>query len=149
MRTYSLFAIFITVLLSCAKPKQPEFRRLESFNVKKLGLTQVDIGFRVTYFNPNNFGVSVKEAAADVYIDSVYVGKFLQDNEVSVNKQAEFSIPLTGSISLASALKLKSADISTKEFLLRANGSVKVGKAGVFVSRPFTYSGKQKLDLKL
>ena len=139
----------VLLLLSCGKIQEPEFRRLESFNVKGLGLQQVDIGFKVTYFNPNNFGVSVKEAVTDVYVDSIYLGKFTQDQEISVAKNSEFSIPLSGSISLAEALKLKTSDLKNKELLVRANGSVKVGKAGVFISKPFNYTGKHKVDLKL
>jgi LEA14-like dessication related protein len=103
----------------------------------------------VTYYNPNNFGVSVKEAGADFYIDSVYMGKFTQDQEIEVEKNSEFSVPLSGSIPLATALKLKINDLANRDLLLQANGSVKVGKAGVFISRPFTYSGKHKIDIKL
>lgn len=139
----------IIIFTSCSKVKDPEFRRLENFEVKKLGIQQVDIGFKVTYFNPNNFGVGVKEAVADFYIDSVYIGKFTQDAEIEVSKNAEFSVPFSGAIPLAQALKLRLNDFTNRDLQLKANGSVKVGKAGVYISRPFTYSGKHKLDLKL
>jgi LEA14-like dessication related protein len=144
-----LLAFALVGLGSCTKIKEPQFRRLESFGVKNFGLQKVDVGFKVTYFNPNGFGVNVKEAVADVYVDSIYLGKFNQDQEVSVDKNAEFSIPLTGSLSLAEMLKLKTSDLSNREYSVRANGSVRVGKAGVFISKPFTYSGKHKVDLKL
>ena len=137
------------ILMSCGRIREPQFRRLESFGVKSFGLQKVDVGFKVTYFNPNGFGVNVKEAVTDVYVDSVYLGKFVQDKEVSVDKDSEFSIPLSGSISIAEALKLKTNDLQNRELLVRANGSVKVGKAGVFISKPFNYSGKHKVDLKL
>lgn len=141
--------ILIFALSACANIREPEFRRFGSFGVKTFGLQNVDIDFKVTYFNPNSFGVSVKEAVADLYVDSVYLGKFNQYQEVAVEKLAEFSIPLSGSISLAEALKLKTGDLSNREFFVRAHGSVKVGKAGVFILKPFNYSGKHKVDLKL
>ena len=144
-----LLSILVIALVSCGKVKDPEFRRLENFRIKSLGLQQVDIGFEVTYYNPNKFGVTVKEAAADFYIDSIFVGKFAQDLNVEVAKNAEFSIPLSGTIPLATALKLKVNDLSNRDLWVRANGSVKVGKAGMFVSKPFNYSGKHKVDLKL
>ncbi len=134
---------------SCGKIRDPEFRRLESFAVKSFGIEKVEIGFRLTYFNPNSFGVSVKEAGADFYIDSVYMGKFTQDKEIDVGKNAEFSIPLSGSVPLATALKLKINDLANRDLLVQANGSVRVGKAGVFINKPFNYSGKHKVDLKL
>ena len=134
---------------ACGKIKDPEFRRLESFGVKNFSPEKVDIGFKVTYYNSNNFTVSVKEAATEVYIDSVYMGKFTQDQVVEVGKQEEFSLPLSGSVSLATALKLKINDLSNRSLLIQATGSVKVGKAGIYITRPFTYSGQHKVDLKL
>lgn len=147
--TSLLFGIITLLAAGCGKIKDPEFRRLESFGVKSFGTEKIDIGFKVTYYNPNSFGVSVKEAAADFYIDSVYMGKFTQDQVVEVDKTGEFSIPLSGSIPLARALELKINDLANRSLLVQANGSVKVGKAGVFITRPFSYSGQHKVDLKL
>jgi hypothetical protein len=77
------------------------------------------------------------------------MGKFVQDQVIEVNKNAEFSIPLSGSVPLATALKLKVNDLSNRSLLIQANGSVRIGKGGVFITRPFTYSGQHKVDLKL
>jgi LEA14-like dessication related protein len=139
----------VTLLFGCAQMKDPQFKRLDDFGVKSFGIQQVEIGFSVTYFNPNSFGVTVKEAAADVYVDSVFMGKFSQNAEVPVSKNAEFSIPFSGKVPLANALKLKLGDLSNREVTVKADGTVKVGKAGIFVSRPFNYAGKHKVNLKL
>src|SRR5215218_1370889 len=128
-RSYLLF--FLVVLIcGCAKIKDPEFRRVDNFRLKDFGFTDVTIGFNVTYYNPNNFKVSVKEAVADVYLDSVYLGKFNQDSTIQVGKNAEFSTPLTGIIPTLTVLKLNLKDMDKREILLQANGTVKVGKAG-------------------
>jgi LEA14-like dessication related protein len=144
-----LLLFLVALLCSCGKIKDPEFRRLEKFGVKSFGIEKVDLGFSVTYYNPNNFGVSVKEAVADFYIDSIYMGKFIQDQQVDVEKNNEFSIPFSGSVPLSAALKLKLNDLANRELFIQANGSVKVGKAGVYFTKPFAYSGKHKVDLKL
>ncbi len=141
--------LLLIIFTACGKIKDPEFKRLEKFEVKSFGIQQVEIGFKVTYFNPNSFGVTVKEAAGDVYVDSVFIGKFDQTGDVSVEKNADFSIPFSGNVPLANALKLKVGDLSNREVLVRADGSVKVGKAGVYVTRPFKYQGKHKVNLKL
>ncbi len=137
--------LFLLILASCGKVKDPEFRRVEHFRIKNFGLTDVTIGFKVTYFNPNNFGVTVKEAAADVFMDSVFMGKFVQDTSVAVGKNAEFSIPLSGKISLGTALRLDLRNIGERKINLKANGNVKVGKAGIFVTKPFVYEGMHSL----
>lgn len=143
-------SFLLAVLISaCGKIQDPQFRRLEDFGVKSFGIEKIDLRFKVTYFNPNNFGVNVKEAGADFYIDSVYMGKFTQDLDVEVGKISEFSIPFSGSVPLTTVLKLKMNDLADRELLIQANGSVKVGKAGVYITKPFNYSGKHKVDLKL
>ena len=134
---------------SCSKMEPPTFKSLDDFKVKKLGLQQVDVGFSVTYFNPNNFGVNVKEAVIDVYVDSAYLGKFVQEEQVSVDKKADFSIPLIGSIPISKALALNVRDMVNKEVGVKAAGTVKVGKGGVFINRDFNYQGKHRIDFKL
>ena len=150
MKWLYLLLVFPCFLSSCTEVKDPEFRRVENFKLKNFGFTDVTLGFQVTYYNPNNFKVSVKEAATDVYVDSIYLGKFSQDSLVQVGQDAEFSIPLSGTIPTATALKLDLKDLDKREILLQANGSVKVGKAGVYVNKDFNYSGRHRIsDLKV
>jgi LEA14-like dessication related protein len=145
--SYKKLLPFIAIVFcSCTKVKDPEFRRVENFHLKNFGLQEAVIGFNVTYFNPNNFGVTVKEAEADIYLDSVYLGKFVQDSSISVKKNAEFSLPLSGSVALQTALKLNLQDLDKREVLLKADGNVKVGKAGIYVSKPFHYQGKHRIQ---
>ena len=141
-----LLFIFLIVICSCGKIEEPQFRKLEGFGVKKLSLKETIIGFRATYHNPNNFGVAVKEAAFDVYIDSMYLGKFTQSQEIAVQKGADFSIPMEGKISLEKALQFNIPNMIGKEVGVRAEGAVKLGKAGVFITKNVQYSGRHKLD---
>lgn len=149
MRLFGLILMLTTLFGSCKKIADPEFRRVDHFKLKSLGLAETTIGFEVTYYNPNNFGVSVKETGADIYLDSTYLGKFTQDSAVSVSSNSEFSIPLSGTIPMQKALQLNIQNISTRNIFLRAEGSVKVGKAGIYITKPIHYKGYHKLsDLK-
>ena len=87
--------LFLLFLASCSNIKNPEFRKVEQFRVKNVGLQEVTVGFNVSFFNPNKFGVTVKDAVADIYMDSVFLGKFSQDSLIYVNRKADFSIPLS------------------------------------------------------
>jgi Conserved secreted protein len=144
--TYSFIIITSLFLSSCKKIKDPEYRRLEHFSVKNIDLQKAVIGFSITYFNPNSFGVSVKEAVADVYIDSLYLGKFTQDHPVDVESNSEFSIPVSGCVSLITLTKLNYQNIGNRDIHVKSNGTIKVGKAGIFVTRPFEYEGDHKLE---
>lgn len=146
---YLPILLLLVIMIGCREVKDPEFRRIENFKLKGIGPGSSVVGFNITYFNPNGFGVAVKEAEAEVFIDSVSIGTFRQDNQVDVGKSAEFSIPLTGSISYDKARKLNIETLPLREVQVRANGNVKVGKAGVFITRPFQYEGKHRLTIKL
>lgn len=148
--TSLLFLIVAVISLhSCAKVEEPVFRNVQNFKVKKLGLQEAQIGLNVVYFNPNKFGVQIKEAALDIYFDSTFIGRFTQPTSVGVERKADFSIPLEGSIPLSKVLQLKAGDIINKEVQVRAEGSVKVGKGGIFVDRDIKYNGRHKLDAYL
>ena len=138
--------LLLAFVVGCGRIKDPEFRRVDNFRLKNFGLQEAVIGFNVTYFNPNNFAVTVKEAKADIFLDTVYLGKFVQDSVISVRKNGEFSIPLSGSVSLQTVLKLDLQEISQRQVLLKANGDVKVGKAGIYITKDFKYEGRHTLD---
>jgi hypothetical protein len=139
--------IFATLLVGsvgftgCTEVKEPEFRRVQNLGVRSLGLMNAIIGFQVTYYNPNGFGVTVKEAEADIYL-----GKFIQDSSIGVTREAEFSIPFSGTISFRTALNLDLESLSRKNVLLKAEGSARVGKAGIYVNTPINYQGWHRLD---
>lgn len=146
---FSLGMLLVLFFSSCHNVKDPEFRKIERFRVKSLGLQHATIGFSITYYNPNNFGVSVKEAAADVTLDSVLIGRFSQDSAISVNRSSEFSIPLTGVITLETLRKLDLGSLPFREIPVKATGTVRVGKGGIFVTRPVEYQGRHRLEIKL
>ena len=132
--------------MSCKEVKDPEFRKVDQFGLKNLSLQDARVGFNVTYFNPNDFGVTVKEAEADIYLDSTYMGKFTQDTAIEVRKQSDFTIPFSGTVPLRKAMELNLESLSQKDIFLKAEGNVKVGKAGIYVSRPIHYQGMHRLD---
>lgn len=141
-----VMAVCALVVAGCSKIKDPEFRRLERIGVRNVDLEKAIIGFSVVYFNPNNFGVGVKEAEIDLYADSLFLGKYVQEQSIAVNKNAEFSIPFIGQISFRRFQNLNPDVLSGKSVLLRAEGSVKVGKAGIYISKAIRYSGRHQLN---
>jgi LEA14-like dessication related protein len=147
-----LFSSLICLILftACAKIEEPRFKEVSAFQLRKLGLEDVTIGFGMTYFNPNNFSVTVKETAVKVYLDSVFLGDFIQDTTVAVASNADFTVPLSGTIPMATFFQLNVKDIHKRQVLVQANGSTKVGKAGIFLTKKIVYEGKHRLSqLKL
>ncbi len=136
----------LLIISGCTNVKDPEFLKIEKFRVKSFGITQGTIGLNVTYHNPNNFGVTIKETEAEVYVNSIHLGTFTQDSLISVEKKADFSIPISGTIPLDKFLQLNLKDLSNKEILIKAEGTTKVGKLGIYITKPVLYEGKHKLN---
>jgi LEA14-like dessication related protein len=146
MKWYSPLLLALVFLVGCHSIKEPEFRKIDAFRIKNVSLQEATVGFNVTYFNPNGFGVTAKEAHIDVYLDSLFLGQFRSDSAVQVNRSADFSIPFSGAVPLQSLLQLKVQDLVKRDVLIRANGSVKVGKAGIFVTEPIRYEGMHNVS---
>ncbi len=144
-----IIVVCLLVLASCSKIVEPTFKRIDGFGLKKLGLTETVVGFNIAFFNPNNFGLTVKKTAIDVYVDSVLLGRFTQPQETNVAKKSEFVIPLQGAVSLGRALELNLPSLIGKEVFVQAIGNVRVGKAGVYVTKDVKYAGRHVLDVNL
>lgn len=146
---YLTLLSIVAIIASCGKIQDPEFRKLDNFGVRKMGFQSATVGFDAVFNNPNNFGVSVKEAAFDIYLDTTFLGRFTQPNLVTVNSKSDFAIPLETTVPFQKAMNMGLEKYLGKEVLVKANGSVKVGKAGVFINKNFNYEGKHVIDLNL
>ncbi|HJV18460.1 MAG TPA: LEA type 2 family protein [Sediminibacterium sp.] len=148
MRTSLLYlAVFLILVSSCTKPKDFEYRDIRDFKINTLGFKQSSVSFELVYYNPNGFGVDLKKIESDVYIDSLYLGKFQLDTLMHINRMSEFVLPATIQVDMANMLKNSARMLLKKEVLIQAKGTVKAGKAGVFKSFPFQYEGKKNLGM--
>jgi LEA14-like dessication related protein len=103
----------------------------------------------MVYFNPNNFSVAVKETAAKVYVEDVYLGEFTQDSLLDVKKNAEFVIPLSGEIALSTLVNSDLKKLLKSQVFIRAEGKARIGKAGIFITKDIRYQGRHRLDATL
>lgn len=140
---------FITLLLavSCKKPQGFDYRDIKNFKVGTLGFDKSAISMDLVYFNPNNFGVDLKHVDCDIYLDNNYVGKFLLDTVMHIARNSEFSLPARMEVDMRNILKNSMNVLFSKEVLVGAKGTTRVGKGGIFVNVPFNYEARHKLDL--
>lgn len=98
-------------------------------------------------FNPNTFSVDLKKVDCDVYLDSNYVGKFLLDTTMHIPQSSEFILPANLDVDMKHVLKNSFNLLISNEVLIGAKGTTRLGKGGIYVTIPFHYEGKQKLNL--
>jgi LEA14-like dessication related protein len=99
------------------------------------------------YYNPNKYGVNLKNVNADVSINQLQVGHVMLDTSMHIPATAEFTVPASMNINLKSLLNSSINLLLNNDVTIGAKGTTRVGKGGIYVTIPFSYEGKQKLNL--
>ena len=148
--TPSLFlTVFALILLmtSCRAPKDLEYRDFKNLNVQKLGFASSTIKLDLVYYNPNNFGLQLKNTDLDIYIDSNYLGHSSQNYQITIPRLAEFTLPFQVEVDMKNMLKNALSTLISKEVWVKVTGTVRLGKANIFKTFPVNYEGSQKFSL--
>jgi len=141
-----LLAAVLMISVSCEKPTAFDYRDVKNIKVDNFGLSTTQVSMDLVFFNPNNFGVNLKNAACEIYIDSNYVGKFVLDTLMHIPKSSEFTLPASMQVNMKGLFQNSLNILFNKEVTIGARGTTRVGKGGLYVTIPFNYQGKQKIN---
>ena len=141
-----LGSFYLLGMMSCKKPVSFDYRNVKNVRVESLGLNTSKVSMDLVYYNPNNYGVNLKNVNCDLYLDSNYLGRFILDTLMRIPKNSEFTIPANMQVDMKGLLKNSLNLIFNNEVTIGAKGSTRVGKGGFFVTIPFNYQGKQKIN---
>jgi LEA14-like dessication related protein len=140
------FISFISLVLlcnSCSTPKAIEYRSFQNLVIEKMGFASSAVRMDIVYYNPNNFALQLKRADLDIYLDNNLAGHATQEYQITIPKLAEFSIPVQVDVDMKNILRNAFTSILNKEVLVKVTGTVKVGKANIFLTIPVNYEGTQ------
>lgn len=132
-------------LASCASPQDLVYQDVKNFRVSKISLNP-EVGMDVQFYNPNKYGMTLKDADVDLYINNKLVGHAMLDKKFNVPASSTFLLPVTLIADLKSVLPNAVALMSNDEVNIRLKGNVKAGR-GVMINIPINYEGKKKLNL--
>lgn len=136
----------LVALASCAQPKDLEFVDIQNIRMVNLGLTESEIGLDLRFYNPNNQRVNLKDAAAKLYVNTTYIGDTRMDTVLPVPRRDTFAVPLILKVKSMSAVGKVMEMLSDSTVDIKVEGSVKMGKAGVFRSFPINYNKVQNVS---
>jgi LEA14-like dessication related protein len=125
--------------------KEPEFVEARNFAIKSIGLKSATVYTDLYYFNPNGFGIQLKKADLDIYIDDQFVGHTLIDTLINIPKRDTFSIPVNMDVEMKKIFPNALSILLKEEVNLKIEGTAKLGKAGIFLNVPVKYEGKHRL----
>jgi LEA14-like dessication related protein len=138
--------ILIFLAVSCQAPKELVYRDFKNLKVDKLGFGASTLNIDLVYYNPNNFGLQLRNTDLDIYVDSNYLGHSSQDLQINIPRLAEFTLPLKVEVDMKNALKNVLPSLFGKEVLVKVTGKVKLGKANVYKSFSVNYESLQRFS---
>jgi LEA14-like dessication related protein len=147
MRKIFVFLFLVTTLYSCTKFQQPEFRETKNFKISKLGFDKTNLSMDFVCFNPNNLGVVLTRVDCEIFVENNYLGKFVLDTSINIEKRSEFVIPAKIAVDMKNVYKNGFNVLFNKEVSIKATGVCGLKKVGIKFNWPINYEGKQKFSL--
>ena len=148
---YLINSIFLTCMIvllnSCGGIKDLEFKEYKNLKIEKVGFSQTTVSVDLVYYNPNTFGLELKNTDLDIYINDNLLGHSAQEVQVQIPKKQQFTLPLKIDVDMKNILKNSLTTLLSKEVTIKATGKIKVGKANLYKTLPFEYSTKQEISL--
>lgn len=139
--------LLLVTIASCKKPAGFEYRGINNVKLENVSMERSTVMLNMVYYNPNSFGVNLKHVDCDVYVDSNYIGKYVLDTLMHIDRKAEFTIPTRMDVDMRSLMKGGMAALFGNKVNITVKGNSRVGKGGIFVNVPFDFSGKYSIPL--
>lgn len=143
----SITCIAALLFVSCSTPKALEYRDFKNLTIEKVGFTSSFAKMELVYYNPNNYGLQLNRTDLDIYINDVYMGRTAQSYQVNIPRKDTFSIPLKVEVDMRNIFKNGLNLMLKNEVMVKITGTLKVGKANVFMGIPVHYQGKQAFSI--
>ncbi len=134
-------------MTSCREPKDLIFRDFKNISLQDVSFTSAKLTMDLVYYNPNNFSLELNKTDLDIFVDSTFLGKSLQDIQIKIPKRQEFTVPLKVDIDMKNLLKNGLTTLFNKQVSIRFLGKIKVGKAGVMKNFNVDYTTIQQIPL--
>ena len=138
----SLFMIF-----SCSSPKELEYQTFHNFSIQKLGFNNSAVSLDIVYYNPNNFGMQLRNSDMDIYIDGNMLGHSSFDTLIRIPRRDTFKLPVKFDVNMQNIYKNAWSALTGKEVTVKLTGKIRIGKANVFMSFPVNYETKETFSL--
>lgn len=130
----SIFLIFQSA--SCTKVKELEYKGIDKVSVQSVSLSKMSLLVNLKYYNPNAFGIDVKQTQLSLYLNNHFIGLADQPEKTQIPKQSDFIFPVVVHFDPIKALGTAFSSIFSKSNQLTIQGSAKLGKGGVYMTVP-------------
>ncbi len=141
MRTFSMICLLSTAFImlqsaGCNKIKELDYIGIQSTEIESINLNNSAIKINLEYYNPNNFGVDVKETNLSIYLNGKFVATADQPVKTEIPKSSKFIFPVVAHFDPFKVLSTAFSSLFSKTSKLSIQGTAKLGKNGVYIKVP-------------
>ncbi|MEO6289179.1 MAG: LEA type 2 family protein [Ginsengibacter sp.] len=148
MKEWKLLIFYCGIVFcSCSSPKALEYKTYHNFSIQKLGFNNTTITLDLEYYNPNNFGLQLKNTDLDIFINGNRLGHSDSDTLISIPRRSNFILPIKFDVDMQNIFKNAFNTLLGKEVVVKLTGKLRVGKGNVFMSFPLNYESKETFSL--
>lgn len=135
-----LLILFIACLFlqsaGCNNIKELDYKGIQSTEIQSLGLRNAALRINLEYYNPNKFGIDVKETNLSIYLNDAFVAVADQPEKTQIPKLSNFTFPVVAHFDPLKILGTAFQSLFNKKSKLRIEGTAKLGKGGVYIKVP-------------
>ncbi|HMO63183.1 MAG TPA: LEA type 2 family protein [Ferruginibacter sp.] len=142
-----LLACISFLLCCCSTPKELEYRDFRNFTIQKISFASTKVRMELIYYNPNSFGLQLKQTELDIYLNGHYLGHTVQEHQVTMPRKMDFAIPIQVDADMKNLVKNGLTLLFNKTVTVKVTGKIKAGKANVFMNIPVNYEGQHSFVL--
>lgn len=133
--------------MSCSSPKELEYRTFNNFSIQSLGFNKSTVSLDIEYYNPNNFGMQLRNSDLDIFINGNLLGHSSFDTLIRIPRRDTFNLPVKFDVDMRNIFTNAVNAFTGKEVTVKLTGKLKIGKANVFMSLPVNYETKESFSL--
>ncbi len=128
--------------------KELEYKGIQRTSLESLQFNKTALRIELGYYNPNNFGVDVKETNLAIYLNDKFIAQAEQPEKTQIPKLAQFSFPVVAYFDPLKVLGTAFSSLFSKKNTVRIQGTAKLGKNGVYIKVPVNISEQVSLYSK-
>lgn len=131
---YLLFLLAAVALTSCKDPEPARLIRFQSLTIGSMVGNEATIRGEALLYNPNSFGVRIKEIDIEIDIESTKVATLRETKAIKAGAKKQFTVPFEGKFAMADIQRILEKDglayLLGKKVPLHFKGEIKTSFGG-------------------
>ncbi|GBL34873.1 hypothetical protein EMGBS15_04680 [Filimonas sp.] len=140
IKTISFLSVLFVILQSggCNNVKELDYIGIQSTSIESINLKNAALRINLEYYNPNKFGIDVKETNLSIYLNDKFVALADQPEKTQIPKLSNFTFPVVAHFDPFKILGTAFSSLFSKTSKMTILGTAKLGKGGVYIKVPIS-----------